>query len=42
MNMDYEFMGCLSFVIFISAIAITLGAMVYDQKRQQQEKHKKS
>ena len=38
--MDYESMGILSFIIFISALIIMFGFMVYDQKKQQ-EKHKK-
>ncbi len=38
--MSYEFMGIISFVIFISSLVIMFGFMVYDQKKQQ-EKHKK-
>ena len=38
--MNYEFMGVMSFIIFISALISMFGFMVYDQKKQQ-EKHKK-
>ena len=38
--MNYEFMGVMSFIIFISSLIIMFGFMLYDQKKQQ-EKHKK-
>ena len=40
MDGNYEFMGNLAFIILIGSILILFGAMVYDQKKQQ-EKHKK-
>jgi preprotein translocase subunit YajC len=38
--MNYEFMGVMTFIIFISSLIAMFGFMVYDQKKQQ-EKHKK-
>ena len=40
MDANYEFMGNLTFIIFIGGLLILFGFMVYDQKKQQ-EKHKK-
>lgn len=40
--MNYEFMGVMTFVIFISSLIIMFGFMLYDQKKQQEKQKKKS
>ena len=40
--MNSEAMGYFGVIFVVSSILIMLGLMTYDQKKQQQEKHKKS
>ncbi len=40
--MSCEQLGYFGTLIFISGFLLLAGAMLYDQKKQQQEKHKKS
>ena len=40
--MNSELTGYIGSIFFISTVLIMLGLMTYDQKKQQQERHKKS